>query len=301
MNASKNSNSSIQSLWMLLASFLFSVMSLGIKLVSDVYSVGEILMARGVAGMAVTLLYLYLNGGTLRTKQVKPHLWRSAIGAFAVWLWVASFSRLPIAMAVTLNYTSSIWLALILFIVAWWHGREKLHWGFGLTILLSFLGVTLMLRPTMGEDQLLGGALALCSGLISALAYLQVRQLGRTGEPEYRIVFYFSLTCLVGGWAGNAFDGGGAVPFRAVQEWRDVGLLLMLSTAAALAQLALTRAYHLGNAFLSANLQYTGIVFSSIWGVLIWRDKLDWAAWCGIYIVLIGGLLATFYNQRGRR
>ena len=75
----------------------------------------------------------------------------------------------------------------------------------------------------------------------------------------------------------------------------------MLSTAAALAQLALTRAYHLGNAFLSANLQYTGIVFSSIWGVLIWRDKLDWAAWCGIYIVLIGGLLATFYNQRGRR
>jgi S-adenosylmethionine uptake transporter len=286
---------------MLVACFLFAVMSVGIKLVSDFYSVGEILMARGVAGAAVTLLYVACNGGTLKTTLVRPHLWRSVIGSFAVWLWVASFSLLPIATAVTLNYTSSVWLALILFIAAWWRGQEKLEWGFGLTILLSFVGVTLLLRPSMGESEMIGGILALSSGLVSALAYLQVRQLGKSGEPEYRIVFYFSLTCFVAGLAGNALHSGDLVPFRATQGWREVTWLVMIGTSAALAQLALTRAYHLGNAFLSANLQYMGIVFSAFLGVVIWADKLDGLAWCGIAVILIGGVLATYYNQRGNR
>lgn len=286
---------------MLVACFLFAVMSVGIKLVADFYSVGEILMARGVAGAAVTLLYIAFNGGTLKTRLVRPHVWRSVIGSFAVWLWVASFSLLPIAMAVTLNYTSSVWLAVILFIAAWWRGKEKREWGFGLTILLSFLGITLLLRPTMGESQVLGGLLALSSGLVSALAYLQVRQLGKAGEPEYRIVFYFSLTCFAAGLAGNAFQRGEIFPFHAAQGWREMIWLAMIGTSAALAQLALTRAYHLGNAFLSANLQYMGIVFSSFLGVLIWNDKLDWLAWCGIAIILVGGILATYYNQRGAR
>jgi S-adenosylmethionine uptake transporter len=48
----------------------------------------------------------------------------------------------------------------------------------------------------------------------------------------------------------------------------------------------------------TANLQYTGIVFSSIWGILIWGDVLSWIGWLGIAVILFSGLAATYYNTR---
>jgi S-adenosylmethionine uptake transporter len=63
-------------------------------------------------------------------------------------------------------------------------------------VLLGFVGVALVLRPTITSDQLWHGAAGLLSGLLSATAYLQVTALGRAGEPEVRVVLYFSL----GGW-----------------------------------------------------------------------------------------------------
>jgi hypothetical protein len=48
----------------------------------------------------------------------------------------------------------------------------------------------------------------------------------------------------------------------------------------------------------TANLQYTGIVFSSMWGILLWNDVLDIGGWLGILIILVSGVAATFYNAR---
>jgi len=50
----------------------------------------------------------------------------------------------------------------------------------------------------------------------------------------------------------------------------------------------------------TANLQYTGIVFSSIWGILIWGDHLGWSSWLGMIIILVSGMTATFYNANRR-
>ena len=53
-----------------------------------------------------------------------------------------------------------------------------------------------------------GGVVALISGFLSALAYLQVRKLGQLGEPEYRVVFYFSLGGSVAGLVLALLSGG---------------------------------------------------------------------------------------------
>jgi hypothetical protein len=60
----------------------------------------------------------------------------------------------------------------------------------------------------------------------------------------------------------------------------------------------MTRAYRLGNTLVTANLQYTGIVFSSLFGVLIWDDAPGWIGWLGMAIILASGMLATYRNQR---
>jgi S-adenosylmethionine uptake transporter len=62
--------------------------------------------------------------------------------------------------------------------------------------------------------------------------------------------------------------------------------------------MAMTRAYRLGNTLVTANLQYVGIVFSSLWDMLLWDESLAWLSWVGIAVILCSGLIATFYNAR---
>ncbi|SFC46481.1 DMT family transporter [Collimonas sp. OK412] len=291
----------MQSLWMLFASLMFSIMGVCVKLAADHYSIAEIVLSRGLIGMLFIIVLILVKGGTLKTPMPREHIWRGVIGVIALSMWFYSFSLLPVATATTLNYTSSIWLAAILFGAAWWRGSGRFEWGMAFTILLSFIGVMLLLRPSFNAEQTTGGMIALASGLLSAVAYLQVRRLGTLGEPEYRVVFYFSSTSALAGLAGSTLLPGGGMPFWHPHTVQGVSLLVTLSLSATLAQMAMTRAYRLGNPLLTANLQYTGIVFSSIWGILIWRDQMDWRGWLGTAVILVSGLLATFYNQKKAR
>jgi S-adenosylmethionine uptake transporter len=288
----------MQSLWMLVASFVFAIMGVCVKLASAYYTTAEIVLCRGLVGMLFILVLITLRGGTLKTSLAWHHLWRGAVGVCALWLWFASIALLPLATAVTLNYMSPIWIAAILFGAAWWRRQGRFDWRLALAIGMSFIGVLLLLRPSMQSEQWLGGALALSSGMLAALAYLQVKRLGQMGEPEYRVVFYFSLTSAVGGLFGTlvlqppasaGLQAGGAT---------GLALLLAIGITATGAQMAMTRAYRLGNTLLTANLQYTGIVFSSIWGILIWHDTMAWPSWLGIGAILASGVAATFYNNR---
>jgi S-adenosylmethionine uptake transporter len=294
----------MQSLWMLVASFVFSLMSVCVKLASDLYPTSEIVMCRGLIGAIFLYFVARFHGGRLRTRLPLAHLWRGIVGVAALWLWFYSMSVLPLAMSVTLNYTAPIWIAAILFASAWWRGTKRFEWNFAAAIMASFIGVTLLLRPSVRADEWIGGVVALGSGVLSALAYLQVKHLGEQGEPEYRVVFYFSLTSFIAGLAGSMMTSsphGHHLPLLHAHTLRGALLLLTIGICATVAQVAMTRAYRLGNTLITANLQYTGIVFSSLWGLLIWGDMLSAMSWTGIAIILISGIAATYYNVRNAK
>ena len=137
-----------------------------------------------------------------------------------------------------------------------------------------------------------------CSSVISAMAYMQVRRLGQMGEPEYRVVFYFSVSTTVAGLLGAlAGDGPQGAVFQSHTPYSGA-LLLAVGIFGLLAQIAMTRAYRVGKVLVVANLQYTGIVFSSLWGLVLWSDSFDWHVWLGIGVILASGIAATFYNTR---
>jgi S-adenosylmethionine uptake transporter len=294
----------MQSLWMLVASFLFSIMGVCVKLASAYYSTSEIVAYRGMIGMLVIYAIVKLQGGSLRTRMAGDHLWRGVVGVVALWLWFYSIGRLPLAMAVTLNYMSPIWIAVILFVGAWCNNKKRLEPGLLVAIFMGFIGVILLLRPSIHADQLMGGFFALVSGMLAALAYMQVRKMGLLGEPEYRVVFYFSAICAIAGILGAVMSS--VIPNQNSVSWhphhvQGLLLLLVVGLTAASAQVAMTRAYRLGNTLVTANLQYVGIVFSSIWDIFIWHDTLHWLSWLGIAVILSSGVIATFYNTRNNK
>lgn len=291
----------MQSLWMLVASFMFAIMGVCVKLASASYSTSEIMMYRGIVGTLFLAMLTRLRGGTFKTPLPWHHLWRGAVGVTSLWLWFYAIGRLPLATATTLNYMAPIWIAAMLFAGNVLMGEKKFEWGLTAAIGMSFIGVTLLLQPSIQADQWFAALMGLGSGILSAFAYLSVKQLGQMGEPEYRVVFYFSLAGVVAGFlgaiAGPGFMGNGSVAWHAHSA---VGLALLLGAGltATLAQMAMTRAYRLGNTLVTANLQYAGIVFSSFWGILIWDDVFGWLSWLGIAVILASGLTATYYNTR---
>jgi S-adenosylmethionine uptake transporter len=285
----------MQSLWMLVASFMFAAMGVCVKLASAEFSTSEIVMYRGIVGTFFLFCMFRIQGGTLKTTMPLAHLWRGVVGVVSLWLWFYAIANLPLATAMTLNYMAPIWIAVWLFTHGWWHRKNHVEWPLIMAVIMSFVGVALLLRPAFASNLLGPAMVALISSVLSAMAYLQVRKLGLAGEPEYRVVFFFSVMNLLAGAGGHIVESG--LNFHKPDS-HNIWLLLGLGLLGMGAQIAMTRAYRLGKTLVVANLQYTGIVFSSIWGVIVFSDSFDWHSWLGIAVILASGIAATFYNTR---
>ena len=126
--------------------------------------------------------------------------------------------------------------------------------------------------------------------MIAAMAYIQVAELGREGEPVERTVFYFSLAAAVTGALVMLFTG------TSDWIWPQAWLLLPIGILAALGQWCMTRAYNDGATMVVANLQYSGIVFSALFGLFLFGDQIPWIGWGGIVIIVLSGIAATFLS-----
>lgn len=286
----------MQALWMLLGAFFFATMGVCIKFASNDFNSFEIVTYRGLVGIIFMWFYVRHRGVSLHTRVPMMHAWRSLVGSVAMTSWFFAISALPLATAMTLNYMSSVWIATFLIggaILLQRRGQPILRQGpLFLTVLAGFAGVAMMLRPTLAPNQLLGGLVGLFSGLLSALAYLQVAALAKVGEPESRTVFYFSVGTTITGGIGMAFAG--ATPWH----WPQALWLLPIGLLAVLGQLCMTRAYTRGGTMVVANLQYSGIVFAGIYGITIFGDQLPLIGWLGMALIVLSGVAATALRTR---
>jgi S-adenosylmethionine uptake transporter len=275
---------------MVLASFLFATMGVCVKLASSNFNAFELVLYRGLVGMVFMALIVQARGSGLRTRFPGMQAWRSLVGVISLIAWFYEIAYLPLATAVTLNYMSSIWVAAFLIGGALLYTRGPMQPRQGLlmlTVLTGFGGVVMILRPTLEQNQLFAGLIGLMSGLLAALAYIQVTALGRLGEPEERTVFYFAL--------GSALGGGIGVMFTGLSEWdwQAAVWLLPIGVLASIAQWCMTRAYSQGPTLVAANLQYSGIVFAALYSLLLFGDQIPLLGWLGMLVIVVSGVVAT--------
>lgn len=268
--------------WMIVAGLLFSCMGVFVKLGAQYFSSAELVFYRSLFGLAVIFLIIRAQGLPLATRNWRMHSWRGLSGFAALMLFFHAIANLPLATAVTLNYTSPLFLAL--FTVALL--KERPHFPLLFAVTLGFAGVTLLLRPTLHADQLVAGLLGLLSGFLAGIAYLNVKQLGAMGEPEWRVVFYFTLISTLGGGAWMLLHD-----FHSITP-RGFLILAGMGTTATLAQLAMTRAYRTGKTLVVGSLAYSTVLFASLWGVALWREELSAGSWLGIGLIVASGIVS---------
>lgn len=276
----------MQSLWMIVASFLFACMGVCVKLAAQTHSAVEITFWRSFIALLLMFGLVRLRGVALATPHWRWQITRGLVGFSALVAYFHAITLLPLATAVTLNYTSAIFLALYLALAGW-----RMRTGMLGALAVGLGGVALLLKPTFHEEQLLGGLIGLGSGVLAGMAYFSVRELGARGEPETRTVFYFSLVATVCSGLWLSFGEINAVD-------RDSGLILFgVAAFATLAQLAMTRAYSRGKTLMSAALAYSTVIFSSLAGVLFWGEVLPASAWAAIGLIILSGIAATHFSR----
>ena len=295
---------------MVLGALIFATMGVCVKIASQWFSSAELVFYRGLIGILFLWLLARNRGVPLKTRYPLMHAWRSLIGVASLGAWFYAIAHMPLATAMTLNYMSSVWIAAFLVggaLLAWVPvpGRDgklprpPLQGPLILTVLAGFVGVVLMLKPSVGENQGFAGLLGLLSGLTAAFAYMQVVALSRLKEPEARTVFYFAVGSAVAGGVGTVMTG--FTPW-ADWTWGHAAWLLPVGVLAALGQLCMTRAYASAKTesgtLLVANLQYSGIVFASFYSVVVFGDKIDTLGWLGMALIVLSGIAATFLRQR---
>jgi S-adenosylmethionine uptake transporter len=288
------------------ASLAFSCMGVVIKFASVDFSTAELVFYRGALSALIVYLIIRTRGGSLKTQYPMLHVQRSLIGVLSLATWFYAIAGLPLSTAMTLNYMSSVWLAafliggaLMLRLQGSAGQRDDSMFDSWLivTVFIGFAGVGLILRPTIAQNQLWYGFIGLLGGIGSAIAYIQVAALGRVGEPSYRIVFYFSLFAGVAGAIAACFIGWSPL------TWKGVGLLIPLALLAVVGQVLLTRAYSGGTSestLTAACLQYTGVLFSALFGVWIFNDVLTWQSWLGMSMIVVSGVAATLLRRRSQ-
>lgn len=287
-------------LLMVTASMLFALMGVCVKFASDLYGTGEIVLYRALVGLALMAGVLRWRGVNWRTPVPAMHFWRSASGTAGLCLWFYALGHLPVATAMTLNAMSSVWVALFLIggavLLPADQGALGLDGRLIASVLAGFAGVALVLRPTIDQQQVWYGLAGLLSGMMAALAYLQVTALGRVGEPGERVVFYFSLSGVVAGSGLTALAGGAhahTVP--------GVGLLLAIGGLATMAQWMMTLAYANGATMGIAALQYLGIAFSFGLGVWLFNDRITGWSLAGMALIVAAGVAATLLRSKAPR
>jgi drug/metabolite transporter (DMT)-like permease len=277
-------------LWMIVASLLFACMGVCVKLGSVLFSTGELVFYRGLVGFLLMAVVVAVRGIAPGTPHWRSQLSRGVSGSIALGCYFYAIGIIPLATAATLNYTSPIFVALLL---ALWLG-ERVRWPLVAAVLIGFLGVVVLLRPTLQPEQWQGAAAGLGSGAIASIAYINVRELGRLGEPEPRTVLWFSgLTALVG------------LPWALVQgglhqvDPPGAAILLGVGLFGGCAQFAMTRSYRYGKTLVSANLSYSTVIFASLFGMALWGERLPASAWAAIGLIVASGVLISVAAARG--
>lgn len=289
--------------WMVAGAFLFATMGVCVKFASDHFTAAELVFYRGLIGMALLFVLARSQGISLATRHPGMHAWRSVVGVTALGAWFYAIGHLPLPSAMTLNYMSSIWIGVFVIASTLLHWRPTaretsppLNSGLLGTILLGFVGVVLMLRPSFEAEQSFAATIGLLSGMFAALAYMQVVALARVGEPETRVVFYFAAAGMAAGGIVMALTGNNALNTAATLWLLPIGVL------ATLGQLCMTYAYSTAagprNTLVVASLQYSGIIFASLYGLTLFDDPIPLWGWVGMALIVISGLVATVLRAR---
>jgi len=289
---------------------IFSLQDLILKWLAGDYPLHQAMVIRSVTAIPLLLLLVHREGGlgSLFTPGTGAMLARGVIMVGAYFAYYIALPALPLATIVALYFSAPLFITILSVVLLKEHVGPR-RW---VALALGFFGVALMLQPKGGAFEW-AALLVLLSGFAYALSMIAARVLGGR-ETGAALAFWGNAVFLLLSLAISATLGTGAyegasdhpsVTFL-LRGWvmpTGFDLMLMMATGlvAAAGLTLLTQAYRIAEASVVTPFEYTAMVWSVIYGWIIWSDwprPLDWA---GIAIIIGSGLYILWRDGRSRQ
>ena len=270
---------------MLAATLLFALVNVGIKKLEDLPPL-EIIFFRA-------LISLVLAGAALRwqrqpawpSRRKTTLLWRGLTGTTALVLNFFLLRTLDLAPAVTLQYLSPIFTAIMAIFVV---GEKVRAWQW-VFFAISFAGVAV--GQGLGGISWQAALLGVSAAFFSGLSYTFIRRL-KDGMPPLTIIFWFQAVTLPVAAVWCLFDW--ETP-RGLAEW---GWLLAVGGLTHAALWCITRSYQLEQAASAAALNYLGVLYAAAFGYWFFGETIAPQLYAGLGLVLLGVALNSWYTSR---
>jgi drug/metabolite transporter (DMT)-like permease len=265
--------------------FVFAVNDALGKWLVATYSVGQVLLIRSLAALAVLAPFI------VRDRQsfaAAPRPSMQAVRALFATVEVACFywavAYLPLADVMAYYLAGPIFVTAIAGTVL----REPVGWRRWSAVIVGFFGVLVCLRP--GSGALSWPALiALAGSFTFSLSMIATRSLRGTTD----IVLVTAQT------AAAMIFGAVLAPIGWVTPPpRDALLLALLGMVAMVAHVCVNRSLKLAPASIVVPYQYTTIVWAVLFGYWVFGDVPDAAMLLGAAIIIAAGLFIVLRERR---
>ncbi|WP_370436856.1 DMT family transporter [Microvirga sp. TS319] len=273
---------------MLLGTFLFSMNDVMGKWLVATYSVGQILLLRGLAALAVLLPIMRQQNVPIRVPpQPGLHAFRILLSTLEVSCFYWAVTYLPLADVMTYYLAGPIYVAAF---AAFLLG-ERIDKPRIAAIAVGFVGVLIALRPSPATVSW-PALIALAGSMFYSLLMITTRKLRDTDDG----------TLVLGQMLGNVIFGIAVAPFAWVAPgWLDLAGLFLLGIVSMAGHACVNRSLKIAPASVVAPYQYTLIVWAIVLGYLAFGDIVGFWTLVGAGVICTAGVALLFLEREAAR
>ena len=273
----------------MLASIVFSVMALLIKLLGQHLHITQILLVRQI-GMTIMVAPAILQQfpGSLRSNRPRLQLVRIICALVAMLFGFTAVIHLPLADATAIFFAKSFFVTVFaVFFLAETVGIYR--WS---AVLVGFVGVLIMLQPGTDNFSIYGLA-SLIGAAGAAAVMILLRLLSRSDSPETTMTY-------------GALGVGVIMIVPGIYFWQQPTtsewlLLVAVGVVSYFGQKCNIFAYKHGEASLLASLDYVRLLWATLFGFLVFGHLPGIPTWIGASIVIVAAIFTIYRETRRRR
>jgi drug/metabolite transporter (DMT)-like permease len=286
---------------------VFSLQDPLVKAVSSLYPVTEVMAIRAIVALPILIVLVHVDVGlpALLSKRFAMLTLRAFIQFSSYTAYYLAIAALPLADAVALYFMAPLFIMA----VAGPYLGERVSWQTLATVLVGLLGVIVMVRPGAGLFDW-AALLSLGAAFLYGFSQLMARKISDT-ESSTVMAFYQNGAYLTGAvlvaalfrLAGIEHAVHPSLEFL-VRPWTwpalpDLLKMVACGFVASAGMILLSQAYRLAPANRVATFEYTGIIWSPLWGFLFFAEVPRSTTVFGAALIIGAGLLA-FRTERRR-
>ncbi|MFG6584945.1 DMT family transporter [Sulfitobacter sp. 1A12779] len=253
------------------------------KVLTEGYAPVQILFLRNILALPFALVVVLLLRGKTAVSSRRPlaHLLRGAFWTCAATFYFTGLKYLDLAEATALTFSAPIFIISLssLFL------GEHVGWRRGAAVIIGFVGVLIVVRPGSAAFQP-----AALFPVGTALFYALLMIGSRWVDPRESV--WTVMLWLVGAGAliSALFAPFYWTPVQYEDLWR-FGAITVFGTAG---MTLITQAFRFSEASTVANFEYTGLIWATLLGWLIWREVPDLATFVGTAVIVFSGAFIVY-------